>query len=369
MILFVLAYLGGVLTIVSPCILPVLPFARSERPFASSGLPMLAGMVLTFAAVATLAAIGGGWAVQANAYGRIAAIATGLVRRHTAVPGVGGSVDPTPRRSGLASVRDRGPAFRERRLRRSAVATARRCDGPAVGALRRSDPRLDPDGSGPAWSEYQYIAVARDLCGGRGDVARPGLADRRQGLRRDEAMARRRRMDKTRLGRGGALRGGRHRAGSRYELSYARFTREHGAPRTGPGRQVSSRHPSAAPDGRRAGGDDRQASEDAGTGGGAGRRSARRRPTALAVGGGRLAELAAADAARTQGQGRRCRFLDLLLHQLPARNPVCPGLGRKIQRRGACRDWRAHPGICLREKYRQCEESSRGLADQLPGRD
>ena len=35
MILFVLAYLGGVLTIVSPCILPVLPFvfARADRPF------------------------------------------------------------------------------------------------------------------------------------------------------------------------------------------------------------------------------------------------------------------------------------------------------------------------------------------------
>src|SRR5271169_5675797 len=75
MILFVLAYLGGVLTIVSPCILPVLPFARSDRPFVSSGLPMLVGMVLTFAAVATLAAVGGGWAVQANEYGRIAAIA------------------------------------------------------------------------------------------------------------------------------------------------------------------------------------------------------------------------------------------------------------------------------------------------------
>ncbi len=76
MILFVLAYFGGVLTIVSPCILPVLPlvFARTDRPFASSGLPMLAGMAATFAAVATLAAVGGGWAVEANQYGRIAAI-------------------------------------------------------------------------------------------------------------------------------------------------------------------------------------------------------------------------------------------------------------------------------------------------------
>jgi cytochrome c biogenesis protein CcdA/thiol-disulfide isomerase/thioredoxin len=77
MILFVLAYLGGVLTIVSPCILPVLPFvfARAGRPFVSSGLPMLAGMAATFAAVATLAAVGGGWAVEANEYGRLAALA------------------------------------------------------------------------------------------------------------------------------------------------------------------------------------------------------------------------------------------------------------------------------------------------------
>jgi cytochrome c biogenesis protein CcdA/thiol-disulfide isomerase/thioredoxin len=76
MILFVLAYLGGVLTIVSPCILPVLPFvfARADKPFVTSGLPLLAGMAATFAAVATLAAVGGGWAVEANDYGRIAAL-------------------------------------------------------------------------------------------------------------------------------------------------------------------------------------------------------------------------------------------------------------------------------------------------------
>ena len=76
MILFLLAYFGGVLTIVSPCILPVLPFvfARADRPFLRNGLPMLAGMAATFAAVATLAAVGGGWAVAANQYGRAAAI-------------------------------------------------------------------------------------------------------------------------------------------------------------------------------------------------------------------------------------------------------------------------------------------------------
>jgi len=76
MTLLVLAYLGGVLTIISPCILPVLPFvfARADRPFLRNGLPMLAGMAATFAAVATLAAVAGGWVVEANQYGRVAAL-------------------------------------------------------------------------------------------------------------------------------------------------------------------------------------------------------------------------------------------------------------------------------------------------------
>ncbi|QJP13615.1 cytochrome c biogenesis protein DipZ [Starkeya sp. ORNL1] len=76
MTLLVVAYIGGVLTILSPCILPVLPFvfARAGQPFFKSTLPMLAGMALTFAAVATLAAVGGGWAVHANEIGRSLAL-------------------------------------------------------------------------------------------------------------------------------------------------------------------------------------------------------------------------------------------------------------------------------------------------------
>jgi cytochrome c biogenesis protein CcdA/thiol-disulfide isomerase/thioredoxin len=77
MVLFIISYLGGVLTILSPCILPVLPFifARADQPFVKNGLPLLVGMTVTFAGVATLAAVGGGWAVQANQYGRFAALA------------------------------------------------------------------------------------------------------------------------------------------------------------------------------------------------------------------------------------------------------------------------------------------------------
>ena len=75
-VLLILSYLAGVLTIISPCILPVLPFvfARSDQPFLRSGLPLLLGMAATFAGVATLAAVGGGWAVQANNAGRLAAL-------------------------------------------------------------------------------------------------------------------------------------------------------------------------------------------------------------------------------------------------------------------------------------------------------
>ncbi|MDY0744655.1 cytochrome c biogenesis protein DipZ [Paucibacter sp. R3-3] len=76
MLLILLAYLGGVLTIVSPCILPVLPFvfSRAHQPFVRSGLPLLVGMGLTFALVASLAAVGGGWVVAANQYGRWVAL-------------------------------------------------------------------------------------------------------------------------------------------------------------------------------------------------------------------------------------------------------------------------------------------------------
>jgi cytochrome c biogenesis protein CcdA/thiol-disulfide isomerase/thioredoxin len=76
MLLLLLAYFGGILTILSPCILPVLPFvfARSDQPFRKSGLPLLAGMVVTFALIASLATVGGGWAIRANQFGRAAAL-------------------------------------------------------------------------------------------------------------------------------------------------------------------------------------------------------------------------------------------------------------------------------------------------------
>src|SRR5215471_1114038 len=76
MALLFLAFLGGVLTIVSPCILPVVPFvfAKADQPFRRSGLPLLAGMALTFAGLAAVATVGGAWIVRANQWGRVAAM-------------------------------------------------------------------------------------------------------------------------------------------------------------------------------------------------------------------------------------------------------------------------------------------------------
>jgi cytochrome c biogenesis protein CcdA/thiol-disulfide isomerase/thioredoxin len=77
MLLFIIAYMAGLLTIAAPCIWPILPFVlgRADEPFHRGGLPMLVGLAVAFAATASLAALGGGWAVHANHYGRTVALA------------------------------------------------------------------------------------------------------------------------------------------------------------------------------------------------------------------------------------------------------------------------------------------------------
>jgi cytochrome c biogenesis protein CcdA/thiol-disulfide isomerase/thioredoxin len=81
MLIYLLAFVGGVLTILSPCILPVLPFvfARADQPFRRSSLPLLAGMAFTFAGVATAAAFGGHWVVRLNQGGRYVAMVIFLI--------------------------------------------------------------------------------------------------------------------------------------------------------------------------------------------------------------------------------------------------------------------------------------------------
>ncbi len=80
-LIFILVYLGGLLTIFAPCVLPVIPFifAKSDQPFRRTGLPILLGMAATFTVLACIAAIGGAWLVQLNQYGRYVAMALLLV--------------------------------------------------------------------------------------------------------------------------------------------------------------------------------------------------------------------------------------------------------------------------------------------------
>jgi cytochrome c biogenesis protein CcdA/thiol-disulfide isomerase/thioredoxin len=81
MLIYLLAFVGGVFTILSPCILPVLPFvfAHADRPFRRAGLPLLIGMALTFSLVATAAAYGGHWVVRLNQGGRYLAMFVFLI--------------------------------------------------------------------------------------------------------------------------------------------------------------------------------------------------------------------------------------------------------------------------------------------------
>ena len=76
MLLYVLAFAGGILTIASPCILPVLPFvfSRADQPFRRTGLPLLVGMARTFSIVAAVATFAGAWIVRANQVGRLVAV-------------------------------------------------------------------------------------------------------------------------------------------------------------------------------------------------------------------------------------------------------------------------------------------------------
>ncbi|MEO8620021.1 MAG: cytochrome c biogenesis protein/redoxin [bacterium] len=77
MTMLLLAFFGGVLTILSPCILPVIPlvFARTGRSFGREIVPMLAGLALAFTGAALIATATAHWILVANEVGRNAALA------------------------------------------------------------------------------------------------------------------------------------------------------------------------------------------------------------------------------------------------------------------------------------------------------
>ena len=79
--LIMLAFAGGLLTILSPCVLPIVPlvFSRAARPLDERVL-MLAGLALTFAVVATAGTLGLAWIGAAGELGRwLALVFMGVV--------------------------------------------------------------------------------------------------------------------------------------------------------------------------------------------------------------------------------------------------------------------------------------------------
>jgi cytochrome c biogenesis protein CcdA/thiol-disulfide isomerase/thioredoxin len=73
--MLLIAFLGGILTVLSPCILPVVPFlfAGANRT-RSSILLSLGGMVLTFALISSLAVVSSEWVIKASNTGRHVAL-------------------------------------------------------------------------------------------------------------------------------------------------------------------------------------------------------------------------------------------------------------------------------------------------------
>ncbi|KAE9647124.1 cytochrome c biogenesis protein DipZ [Pseudomonas sp. PB106] len=73
--MYLIAFLGGLLTVLSPCILPVVPFlfAGANRT-RSSILLTLGGMALTFALISSLAVVSSEWVIQASNTGRYVAL-------------------------------------------------------------------------------------------------------------------------------------------------------------------------------------------------------------------------------------------------------------------------------------------------------
>ena len=157
-------------------------------------------MAVTFAGIATLAAVGGAWAVRVNQYGRLLALvlltafaATLLSRRladQLARPFVALGNRLLPQSRG-----------RRRRGGPDLLAAARRGDGAPMGTLRWSDSRIGPDRRRDFGAQYAYHAAAVFLRGGRGHLAGCSHSRRWARVCRLEEIARRGRVGSTRARR------------------------------------------------------------------------------------------------------------------------------------------------------------------------
>ena len=177
---------------------------------------MLVGMAATFAIVATLAAVGGGWAVQANEVGRWAALLLlALFGIALVFPGISDRLTrPLVALGSRMSERDRAAG------QHLVVGRARRRDRAAVGAVRRADPRHHLHRRGAQRRELQHDFAARSLMRSAQRPRWPRAAGRRQGVRAHEEVARRQRAHPPGAWRAGAGRRRRHRARPRHARAF-----------------------------------------------------------------------------------------------------------------------------------------------------
>jgi hypothetical protein len=193
MALLILAFLGGILTIISPCILPVLPFvfSRADQPFRKSGLPLLAGIGPDFRG-----------AFRAGDRGRRVDRSRESARSRCIPCGAGDLWTDAglarTGRSGLAPIRKVGKHHRElvdfgrsrREAGRHAISAARRRHRTAVGSVRRADSWLGPDRRRHRRSQYPYRRSLTRLRDGCGDLACRCAAGGRSSVRRAQAIVR-----------------------------------------------------------------------------------------------------------------------------------------------------------------------------------
>jgi cytochrome c biogenesis protein CcdA len=361
MTLIILSYLAGILTIVSPCILPVLPFvfASAGGPFHRNGLPLLIGLALTFVAFASVATVGGGWIVQANELGRdVALVVLALFGLTLLIPSLADRITrPLVRLGGRLS--ETGEA--QRGIWKPlllGVATGllwAPCAGPILGliltgaALQGASAKTVALLLAYAAGSATSLAIAL-AAGGRflGAMKRSLAFD--EWLKRALGVAV---LAGVALIAFGADRGILTRLSTtntavieQWLLDKARQRPRHDWKRPGDDRQRTRDDGQRTRDDRFDGGQwQRDDVLGERVGGDAGRRHARR-----AEGRQCLVQLGTARCGEAQGQGRRHRLLDLFLHQLPAQPALRQSLGRQVQGPGPGRDRRARAGVRVRAR-------------------
>ncbi len=337
-----IAFLGGMLTLLSPCTLPVIPLLfASVRGRRGQLAIMLAGMALMFGAVSWLVTVASGWVVNLTLAGRglalafFALVGLSLLSQRVAqrltspLVALGNQLND-------ASSRQRG--WIGSLLAGLAVGLLwAPCAGPVLGAIlslgfvhpgqATTGGLLLAYGSGGA-----LMLFLLGWCGAA-LIAR---------LRRGQAFGERLRR----------LAGGAMLASVALIASGGdRYLQSAGGLSQALEQRLAA--PSAA-----AGAKDQPPAD---------RRAAAQQRDALSGGGQRMDQQPGVNSGASEGQSGAGGFLDPGVYQLSAYPALRARLGEQIPRGGPGGDWRSYPGISLGAFVAPAAPGGEGLADNLPG--